>query len=120
MPSTIQQKRAAPVNLQNLIIAPRAEGGLEPKLDTSKLSPGSDGIVYKLVEPEDTKKFKVLSERELLRESQRVQDASTLVWEQSGQFKNIQKKKKMTPHAKFVPPQASKSRLTSRAEKSKW
>ena len=100
---------APPIDYQSMITGPRdpSSHGLSPKLDSSVLSLSAEGIAYKLVEPEDTKCFRIIeTEEDKLRESSEVKSVSNRILLQSGKPNQVLSPMygSSKPRAKFIPP----------------
>ena len=117
MPAPYQHKPAPPVNYQSMIVLPRGED-LGPKVDNTCTTEES-GILYKLVEAEDSKKFKVLSANEMDQETENCKAVASNMLRLSAQFKDIQRKKHRGS-AKFVPPTFGTAKKEVATSNLKW
>lgn len=94
----------------------------QPKLDETRLSVGHDGVLYKMLEPEDWSKYQVLSDAELKIEARRSQEVKQNLLTISGKtaYGGTHRHAMKAGFIKLVAPQVGTASASKRKEHKQW
>eukprot|EP01031_Cornospumella_fuschlensis_P029760 gene29760-35935_t len=110
-------------NPQTYITLPRdGHNPKQPKLDETRLSMGHDGVLYKMLEPEDWSKYQILSDAELKLEARRSQEVKQNLLTISGKsaYGGTHRHAMKSGFIKLVAPQVGTSSASKRKEAKQW
>ncbi|RYH16689.1 hypothetical protein EON65_29655 [archaeon] len=94
----------------------------QPKLDETRLSMGNDGVLYKMLDPEDWSKYQILSDAELKTEAMRSQEVKQNLLTISGKtaYGGTHRHAMRSGFIKLVAPQVGTASASRRKENKQW